>query len=176
MPATFLGGVSPNPVYLIGRDDQSGTRISVEKDINFVGNPLLWTTNGAGNYILTNGLSSGGLLRDVVKGKSDAIGYVGLSDYAAVSNFVSLVAFNGVPFSHTNVNIGAYSLWGCEHMVNKVGGLSAQKLAVRDAVKAAISNTGFQSTNSLYAPFFSSQNDMQVDRGSDGAVPISTVF
>ena len=176
MPATFLGGSSVNPVYLIGRDSESGTRISVEKDINFVGSPLLWTTNGAGTYVVTNGLPSGGLLRNVVKGKSDAIGYMGLSDFNAISAFATSIPFNGVGFSHTNVNTGSYSLWGYEHMVNKAGGLSAQKSAVRDAIKAAITNPGFQQTNTLYNVNFSSLTDMHVERGADGAVPTSLDF
>src|SRR5437773_2484642 len=36
MPATYLGGSSTSPIYLIGRDSGSGTRISVETDIGFV--------------------------------------------------------------------------------------------------------------------------------------------
>jgi len=56
MPATYLGGTSPDPIYLIGRDSGSGTRISVEKDIGFVGSPLLWGTDGSGNYIINGGL------------------------------------------------------------------------------------------------------------------------
>src|ERR1051326_7945982 len=77
MPATFLGGASANPVYMIGRDSGSGTRITVEKDIRFVGTPILWTTNGAGAYIQHAGHSSGGLDRDLIAVKSDAIGYLG---------------------------------------------------------------------------------------------------
>src|SRR5262249_24500853 len=42
MPATFLGGSSTAPVYLIGRDSGSGTRISVHKDIGFNLTPFLW--------------------------------------------------------------------------------------------------------------------------------------
>src|SRR6266567_1701206 len=83
MPATFLGGSSSNPVYLIGRDPGSGTRITVHKDVGFNGNPLYWATNGAGTYVVTNGYSSGGLQRGTIAAKSDAIGYLGRADLLA---------------------------------------------------------------------------------------------
>ena len=175
MPASFLGGNNNNPVYFIGRDSGSGTRLTAEKCINFVGSPLLWTTNGAGNYVVTNGLSSGGLVRNVVRGKADAIGYMSFSDYAAISNNAAIIPVNGFAFSHTNVNNGSYPIWGYQHIVNKVG-LSSTKAFVRDAIKAAISNPGFQATNTLYNVGFSSLADMHVERGSDGATPTSLDF
>ena len=176
MPATFLGGSSSRSIYLIGRDSESGTRISIEKDLGFIGSPLLWMTNAGGIYVQTNGLSSGGILRGVVANKGDAIGYAGISDFNAVSNTCTSIPFNGAAFTHTNVNNGTYPLWGYEHLVNRVGGLSAQKTAVRDAFKSAVKNTGFQSTNTLYFPFFSSLADMHVERGADGSTPTSLDF
>ena len=176
MPATFLGGSSPNPVYFIGRDSGSGTRLCTEKCIGFIGSPLLWCTNGAGTYVVTNGLSSGGLVRAIVGGKPDAIGYLSLPDYNAISNNATIIAYSGVKFSHTNVNNGSYGIWGYEHMVNRAGGLSTQKAAVRDAIKAAITNPGYQSTNSAYFSGYSSLADMHVERGADGAVPTSLDF
>ena len=116
------------------------------------------------------------LVRGIVGSKSDAIGYLGLPDYNAISNNATILALNGVKFSHTNVNNGSYGNWGYEHMVNRAGGLSAQKAAVRDAIKAAITNPGYQSTNSAYFAGFSSLADMHVERGADGAVPTSLDF
>lgn len=175
MPASFIGGNNNNPIYMIGRDSESGTRISTEKCIGFVGSPLLWTTNGAGNYIVTNGLSSGGLVRNVIKGKPDAVGYLGVSDYNAISNNAALIPFNGISLTPTNVVTGQYSIWGYEHLVNKVG-ISATKAAVRDAIKGAITNPMFQGTNTLYNTAFTSLNDMQVERGSDGGIITSLNF
>ena len=176
MPATFLGGSSSRSIYLIGRDSESGTRISVEKDIGFVGSPLLWMTNASGVYVNTNGLSSGGTLRGVVANRGDAIGYVGLADFNAVAANTALVPFNGVVFSHTNVLKGSYAIWGYEHVVNRVGGLSATKAAVRDAFISAVTNSEFQRTNTLYNVNFTAVAEMEVERGADGATPTSLLF
>ena len=175
MPSSFLGGNNSNPIYMTGRDAESGTRISVEKCIGFVGSPLLWTTNGAGNFVVTNGLTSGGLERDIIKAKADAIGYLGVADANAIAASASLVPFNGIPFSHTNVVIGQYSIWGYEHLVNKVG-LSATKVTVRDALKAAITAPFFQASNTLYNVAFTAVAEMHVERGSDGGTITSLDF
>ena len=173
MPATYLGGASANAVYLIGRDSGSGTRISVEKDIGFSGTPLLWATNAVGTLVTTNGYSSGGLVRGTVNGVASAIGYMGLGDYNNIAANATALSYNGVPYAHANVASGSYALWGYEHIVNRVGGLSANQALVRDALIAAITDATFQSTDLLYAPNFVSLGDMQVDRGADGG-PITS--
>jgi len=177
MPASYLGGTgggASNPIYLIGRDPGSGTRISVHKDIGFNGTPLLWATNGAGQYVTTNGYSSGGLERDVIKGKSDAIGYLGLADAAAIAGFATPISYQGVAYSVAAVQNGNYGLWGYEHIVNRAGGLSANQALVRDALKAAITDQNFQTTNTLYNVSFVDLQNMQVERGSDGG-PITSL-
>ena len=175
MPASFLGGNNNNPVYFIGRDSGSGTRITAEKCTGFVGSPLMWATNVGGAYIVTNGFSSGGLVRGVVNAKSDAIGIMSYSDYAAISNNAAILPFNGIAFSHTNVTVGQYSIWGYQHLVNKVG-LSGTKATVRDALISAISNPGFQGTNTLYNVGFTAFSEMHVERGSDGGTITSLDF
>src|SRR5262245_52535798 len=55
MPATYLGGTSTNPVYLIGSDSGSGTRVILHEEIRFHGKPTFWATNDAGDYVITNG-------------------------------------------------------------------------------------------------------------------------
>jgi hypothetical protein len=176
MPATFLGGNSSRFIYMTGRDSESGTRISVEKCIGFVGSPLLWTTNAAGVYINTNGLTSGGIERGVIQNRGDVIGYLGVADFNSISNSAATLPFNGVPFSHTNVVNGSYSIWGYEHIVNRVGGLSTQKQAVRGALISAISNPQFQATNTLYNVAFTAVSEMHVERGSDGGTITSLDF
>src|SRR6266567_5414807 len=175
MPAIYLGGSSTNPVYLIGRDSGSGTRISTEKDIGFVGFPLLWATNGAGTYITTNGYSSGGLERDVIKGKPDAIGYLGRADLAAIALTATAISYDGVPYSEPAVATGSYSMWGYEHIVNRVGGLSANQGLVRDALIKAITDSAYQST-AIYTNSFVRLDQMQVERGADGGTLTSLNF
>ena len=176
MPATYLGGTSPNPVYLIGRDPGSGTRISVEKDIGFVGTPLLWATNASGAYVVTNGYSSGGLEREVIRTKADAIGYLGRADYAAIAATATSISYNGVAYSAQNVQNGSYGLWGYEHIVNRAGGLSANQALVRDALIGKITDPVFQSTNPLYNQSFESLDQMHVERGADGGTITSLDF
>jgi len=176
MPATFLGGSSPNPVYLTGRDSGSGTRITVHKCIGFNGNPLLWATNGAGAYVTTNGLSSGGLERGVIAGKSDAIGYLGVSDFNAISNSAVRMSYEGFAYTPSSVAAGGYSLWGYEHIVNRVGGLSANQTLVRNAIITAITDTTYQHTVPAYNDNFVSLDEMTVERGTDGGPITSIVF
>jgi len=175
MPATYLGGSSTNPVYLIGRDSGSGTRISTEKDIGFVGAPLLWATNGAGVYITTNGYSSGGLERAVIGGKPDAIGYLGRADLAAIAVTATAISYDGVPYSEPAVAGGSYGMWGYEHIVNRVGGLSANQALVRDALIKAITDSAYQSTP-IYTNSFVRLSQMQVERGADGGTITSLNF
>jgi hypothetical protein len=176
MPASFLGGTGSNPVYMIGRDSGSGTRITVHKCIGFSGEPTLWALDASNNYILTNGFSSGGLERAVVGTRPDAIGYLGLADYGVISTNASSLMFNGIPFSHSNVTSGSYGLWGYEHVVNRAGALSANQAAVRDALLKAITDAKYQSTNPLYTNSFTAVSQMQVERGADGGTITSLNF
>jgi hypothetical protein len=176
MPASYLGGTSPDPIYMIGRDSGSGTRISVERDIGFVGSPTLWATNSAGGYVLTNGFSSGALERAVIKSKPDAIGYLGRGDYATIALNATAISFDGVAFSPANVGNGSYSLWGYEHIVNRVGGLSANQILVRNALISAITNPAYQTGTPLYNDNFVSLSEMHVERGADGGTITSLDF
>src|ERR1051326_8815610 len=176
MPATFLGGTSTSPIYMIGRDSGSGTRISVEKVIGFVGTPILWATNRAGAYVQTNGFSSGGLERNVIAGKADAIGYLGRADFGAIAASATALSYNGVAYSPNAVLTGSYGLWGYEHIVNRAGSLSPNQGLVRDALKSAITSPTFQGSNPLYTNSFENLNLMQVERGADGGTITSLNF
>jgi phosphate transport system substrate-binding protein len=175
MPQTYLGGSSSSGVYLIGRDSGSGTRVTVEKCTKFVGSPVLWATNGAGTYVLTNGYSSGGTVRNVVKGAPDAIGYLSLGDWLPIAAQTTVLAYNGVPFNITNVYNGRYTIWGYEHLVHRVGGLSGSQQQVFNALKNAIIDPVYQETSSLYAPNFGELKKMEVERTSDGG-PLSSLL
>ncbi len=176
MPASYMGGTGNNPIYLIGRDPGSGTRITTLKNIGFTGLPIQWALDASNNYIQTNGFSSGGLERGVINAKADAIGYLGLADFAAIATNAVALTYEGVPFSHANVVSGRYPMWGYEHLVNRANGLSANQAAVRDALVRAISDPTFQGTNPLYTNSFTSLSEMQVERGADGATITSKNF
>ena len=175
MPATYLGGASANPVYLVGRDSGSGTRIAVHKCIGFVSTPTLWATNGLGVYVQTNGLSSGSLVANNVRAKADAIGYMGLPDFGTITNYATSISYNGYAYSEPTVANGAYAIWSYEHIVNRAGGLSNNQKAVRDALINAITDPTYQSTP-IYTNSFVRLNQMNVERGADGGPITSTIF
>jgi hypothetical protein len=168
MPASYLGGNSTNAIYLIGRDSGSGTRITTEKVIGFLGSPILWATNSAGKLVTTNGFSSGSSVRGVLGTVPSTIGYLGLGDYSAITNAATATSYNGVAFNPANVADGGYALWGYEHVVNRTGGLSANQALVANALVQAIKDKAFQSTNLLYSASFVPLDMMQVQRGADG--------
>lgn len=180
MPATYLGGSNSTAVYMVGRDSGSGTRISVEKDINFRGTPFLFAKDSGNNWVTTNGFSSGSSVASTVLTNSDAIGYLGLADYKTIADPTNAtpsvaLSYNGVAYSTTNVVSGKYALWGYENFVTRIG-LSSPQQSVRDALVAAINNANYQKTNTVYNVSFESLNDMQVERGTDGGTITSLTF
>lgn len=175
MPQTFLGGSSSAPAWMVGRDSGSGTRICTEKCIGFVGQPFLFQRNAANTaWESSSGYTSGGNLRGSVSTNSGAIGYVGLSDFNAVSNTCRALTYNGVPYTSDNVRGGKYGIWGYEHLVAK--GLSGNQVTVLNALIAALTDRTYQTTNPTYTGAAESIQDMQVYRNADGATMGSTSF
>ena len=178
IPQNFFGGTSGADVYFIGRDSGSGTRLTAEKCTKFSGSPTLWTTNGAGAYVTTNGLPSGGLVKNVVQGKTDSIGYLSLGDYSgSFTNSATVLNYNGIPFNITNVYNGKFTIWGYQHMMSRTsGGLSATQQLIFNALKTKITDINYQSTNSLYKGRFGELNAMEVQRNVDGGPLSSLIF
>ncbi len=179
MPASFLGGSSTNVVYLTGRDSGSGTRITVQADVGFSGDPTLWVTNGLSpTLIATNeAYSSGGLERNVILNYTNMIGYLGLGDATAIAGpNTAATAYEGVAYTPVAVQSGAYPMWGYEHFVNKVGGLNANQTLVRNALISAITNQVYQLTSPDYTNNFVDQLNMKVKRGADGGPILSLTF
>ncbi len=174
MPATFLGGSTAAPVYLVGRDAESGTRITVLKDLRFASDPIQWAKVGA-NWVSTNGYASSSLVRDSVKNNADAIGYMVFTDANAIAAQANSLSYNGVPYSSDNVLNGPYALWGYERAVAK-SGIGANQKAVFLALAKAISDPTYQTTNPNYVGKFEVISQMKVERGGDGAVITSKGF
>ena len=173
MPASFLGATGPNAtnnVYLIGRDTDSGTRISVEKDIKYIGAETEWATNGAGGYVSNPGFPSGGTVAANIGGGALSIGYVGMSDFNSISNNATALKYEGVGVgvnNFANVTTGMYPLWAYEHFYSRIG-TTAQQQLVREALIASLTNPSFQATNANWFNFFVGLNKMQVSRSTDG--------
>jgi len=133
LPAGYLpGGSGTDPVYLIGRDNGSGTRVTVTKDLSYGSGLSQYGTNAAGQLVTASSLAvpgtspiaslgtnsptgvfagkdgydSGSFVVNVLKtaGLSSAnlIGYAGLKD--ADTTGVTMINYQGVTANTTNVN------------------------------------------------------------------------
>ena len=174
MPATWLGGTSPDPVYLVGRNSGSGSRITVEKDINYIGGPSLWATNPPSTtWVRSTGLSAGSDVRKTVAAKADAIGYMGPSDAAQITATATSLTYNGVAYSAANVASGKYALSGYVHLVNRAGALTAEQQAINDQLVADMTDPVYQA-GAPYTPSFVPLSEMKVQRGADGGILIPT--
>ena len=187
MKPDFLGGTTNGgPVYFLGRDAGSGTRIEVLKCVGFTGIPRQYATNSLGalvNSTLTsgsngvavggNGYSSGGTLCKVVAGitANNCIGYAGESDASSGNGITTgeWLSYEGIFPTHDAVANGRYPIWGYEHLLARAGSLSANQAAIKDAFVAAMTNPGYQATNNtVFRPNAVALGEMKVKRGVDG--------
>lgn len=151
----FFNGVaaaSTTNVYLTGRTNDSGTRITAQQTVGFdpaqpviqyaVGGIVTSVGTGAFQNVGNNGYSSGGNVAKAlgVKGAGCAIGYVAFSDAASLANGALPVNFEGAspfvgttwtpnstPWNFAGVENGAYDFWSYEHLYEstKVGSTSS---------------------------------------------------
>jgi hypothetical protein len=168
MPASFLGGANGNPVYLVGRDNESGTRIVTFKCVAFTGEPIQWAKVG-GVWVTTNGFASSSIVRSVTAANADAIGYMTASDALAIVGSARTLTYNGVAYNTANVLNGSYSIWGYEIAAARVG-IGANQKTVFRALAAAIADPTYQTTNPNYVGKYEVISQMQVERSGDGAV------
>jgi hypothetical protein len=175
VPSSVFGGTDANPVYLVGRDNRSGTRITVMKDTSFTSTPLQFGTNSSGALVSASSLATpgtspfgassptkifagqdgydgGGDLMNCVASQvagvltNNVIGYAGLKDATSKPGFASLLNYQGVFPSVANATTGAYPLFGFEHAYMKSSASDANKIAVFNALVAALQDAGYQST------------------------------
>jgi len=118
MPAGFLDGNTnhTSPVYMIGRDSGSGTRITWRRTSGLLARPSCGAPTARALTCKMPGSLPGGLERNVIAGKGDAIGYLGRADLAAIAASASAISYDGVAYSPTTVQNGSYGLWGYEHI------------------------------------------------------------
>lgn len=173
---SFTGNLadSGTPVYLVGRDSGSGTRITQERDALFVGGELNWTTNG----ITCNswaphplgGYSSGsGIVTVLNSGCGAALAYLGLPDAASVNGGNNIIRYNGyLPFTgsigspdFTAVRNGLYSAWGYEHLMRR-SSAPANVVVFFNAYANEVNNDLATSTSAIQV------GTMKVVRPSDG--------
>jgi hypothetical protein len=127
----FTGGTATTPVWLVGRDKWSGTRMTVHMDTDFVTVQCQLaydnTTTSTWEKKTSPGIpepgygSGGNLVKALQKATYPAaIGYVSLGDYK--NSGLDTVSYNGVTLgTGASINLdlvknGQYSLWCYEHM------------------------------------------------------------
>jgi hypothetical protein len=179
VPKSLYTGVAADTasVYAVGRDDDSGTRITAfaETGAGAFAAVSQWsfTTAGSGAgvtisapvEVFNGGFASGGSVGTILGGSGfNAVGYVGISDAAtAITNGAVPLNFNGVPFSVDNVKNGSYTFWSKYQMLRRLT-LTGPTLSLFNSLKSSLIG--------LATPVNGSSiklTDMAVDRQSDGA-------
>ena len=157
LPATYYGGTSTNPVYFVGRNSQAAVRTVIDFSIYNVGSIQSYYTNGSSNLpqLDTNpdpGLSSGGLVANTTLAITNSIGTVAVQN---VKNGLTPLAYEGVPYSVSNVINGSYPIWGYENyyyldpskVSNANGSPNPAKLEVINAFYRSVTNASFQTSS-----------------------------
>jgi hypothetical protein len=173
----FTGVLGDNGqvVYAVGRDGDSGTRITAlaETGAGAAATVAQWsfTTDGSGNDVtlsdpaeeFNGGFASGGSVATILGGTGfQAIGYVGISDATSAINAGGVALnFNGVAYSTDNVKNGSYTFWSTYQMLRQQT-LSGATASLFNSLKTTlIALPSSSSTIKL--------TDMQVTRAGDGA-------
>lgn len=175
-PLSLFTGIAADAghtVFLTGRNNESGTRITTVANnyygLNLNGNqfegagdPLTLTYVGNGGY--DSGSKVAAVLGATITGARSVVGYLGTSDGTTAAGLgASYLKFNGVDYSAAAVYNGQYTQWGYLHQstlldINGTGVTPTFYRGLRDAM---IANPG-SGTLSL--------DLMNVERASDGAV------
>ena len=173
LQASYFGGTSTNYIYFVGRNSQSAVR--TELDLNIYNTQTINTyhTNALGQPVLDTsadpGLSSAGAVVNNVLALTNSIGTVAVQN---IKKGIAPLAYEGVPFSVSNVITGSYPLWGYEHYyyvsTSNTGTPSTAQLAVINTFYQSVTNATFQTTSPVFVGNFVPNSWLEVSRGSDG--------
>lgn len=174
MNSAFLGGGGVNPVYLVGRNDLSGTRITAEKCTGNTGALFQYDTTTLPPVGGFAGYTSGGLVKNAFYTNASTynlVSYISVNDGRTLTNTWAIgLSYNGVTYTTNAVQTGSYSFWSYEHMLSK-SSISGNQLNVYNALKAAITDTNFQNSSSVFQINYIPLNTMKVVRDGDGTPP-----
>ena len=162
MTASYLGANGSPPLYLSGLNQNSGTRANLEKCIGYIGSEVLWATNSAGQYCITNGMSSEASVANIIAANSNSIGYLNLGEYLNISGSASMLSFNGSEFSANNVQNGNYEFWSYVRIISV--DTDSRKMSIKDALINALTDPSFQNSP-LFLKGFLPLSGMKVNRG-----------
>ena len=140
----FDNGASATPVFVTGRNFDSGTRLDAFAESGFgINSPPsqldtttttanhiasgAWVAGAGGNvfFAAANGLTSGGQVATALDATGSlgvtggfVISYLGIVDANnAVLGGAATLTYNGVPFSVATVQTGQYTFWSYEHFL-----------------------------------------------------------
>jgi hypothetical protein len=186
LQTTYYGGTSTNHVYFVGRNLAAAVRTEIDLNINNTATINTYYTNALGQPVLDGsadpGLAAGGTVTATVLVLTNSIGTVAVQN---IKKGVAALAYEGVPFSVTNVINGSYPLWGYENYYyiatghNYAGAPSDNQLKVINAFYQTVTNATFQSTaNPVFGSNFIPNAALQVGRNVDGGqiTPLTGFF
>jgi len=173
LQAAYFGGSSTNKIYFVGRNEEAAVRTEIDLNIYNTQTINTYYTNSSGQPVLDTsadpGLSSGGAVANTVLVLTNSIGTVAVQN---IKTGLAALAYEGVPYSVTNVINGSYPLWGYEnyyYIPSGTGAPSTPQLAVINAFYNLVTDPAFQSTtNKVFASNFVPNSALKVQRGSDG--------
>ncbi len=185
IPTTFFGGSSASPTYFVARNTASAVRTEIDANIYFGGSVSTWVTNKASfaglgvPYSTTAiglpvpdpalGQTSGANVRDAIAHITNSIGTVAASDISGLPT----IAYNGVAFSITNVESGAYPIWSYERWGYKKASTTGSPVGtpqyqIITNLLAAVTNATFQTTSPLVTGSYGRLSLQAVTRDTDG--------
>ncbi len=182
----FTGGTDIDDVYAVGRDFDSGTRITAVAEtgagvfstldqyqftVNDVG--VTAPTAGFANddtlsnpvEVFNSGYASGGSVANVLGATGyNCIGYLGASDAkTAIAQGAIELTYNGSAFSVANIKNGKYTFWSKYQALRKQT-LSGTTSNMFSSLKTALINLTTDNTDGTRVKL----TDMAVDRTADG--------
>jgi hypothetical protein len=172
LQAAYFGSSSTNKIYFVGRNNEAAVRTEIDLNIYNTQTINTYYTNALGQPVLDTsadpGLPSGGAVANTVVVLTNSIGTVAVQN---IKKGLAPLAYEGVPYSVSNVINGSYPLWGYEnyyYITSGTGTPSTAQLAVINAFYQSVTNATFQSSSPVFVGNFIPNPSLQVSRGSDG--------
>ncbi|HTY86406.1 MAG TPA: hypothetical protein VMB80_02995 [Candidatus Acidoferrum sp.] len=174
LPATYYGGTSTNPIYFVGRNLEAAVRTEIDLAIYNTETISTYYTNALGQPVLDISADPGqqfaGALANTVLVLTNSIGTIAVQN---LKKGLAPLAYEGVPYSVTNLENGSYPLWGYENYyyinTSYAGAPTAAQLAVINALYQSVTNASFQNINNpVFTNNFIPNSALKVYRNFDG--------
>jgi hypothetical protein len=179
-------------VYLPGRSEDSGTRLTMDLDCGFGPSGFenfVYDVTSAGTWFLSTntppGFSSGSGVLNALKNVNTtdgAIGYLGMNDSLSLNNGANVITYNGaLPFrgifttaltttnDYTPVIEGTYSYWSYEHLYERQSESTSGNV---HKYRAALGTNIDVDIATIFPKIAVRLSEMRVSRQADGG-PIS---